>query len=296
MCFFKGEQEKDCMNMKKVVLSAVRGVACMGLISVGLSFSAADNTPAQAYGVGVALSKHPGGFLVSKIYPDSAAALSGAITNGDLIVAVAQSNTSPVSLTGLASVSDAVALIRGPKGSIVRLTIIPQATNISQERIVSLFRGELKGLALGGIWLSLTNGATVPSVELSKLSDKRPFRLQAQSGKFVVLEFWATWCGPCLRLMPQIQDEAGQYSTWTNVIWLTVSLDDNPDIAAKRLETGGWNKTLNLWGGQAAAQAFGIYGIPEMFVVNRQATIVYHGDPLQGDALERLLEDSEPKP
>jgi hypothetical protein len=33
-----------------------------------------------------------------------------------------------------------------------------------------------------------------------------------------------------------------------------------------------------------------------MFVVNRQATIVYHGDPLQGDALERLLEDSEPKP
>jgi thiol-disulfide isomerase/thioredoxin len=284
------------MKINKVVLGFVGRLACIGLAFLGGLLSAADNAPTEAYGVGLALSKHAGGFLVLKIYPDSAASLSGAITNGDLIVAVAESNTPPVSLTGLVSVSDAVALIRGPKGSIVRLTIIPQATNISQERIVTLFRGELKSLAFGGIWLSLTNGATAPSVELSDLPDKHPFELQAQFGKFIVLEFWATWCAPCLRMMPQIQNEAERFATRTNVIWLTVSLDDNPDIAAKRLNTSGWNKTVNVWGGKAAAQAFGIRGIPEMFIINRQAKIVYHGDPLQGDALERLLEDSERKP
>jgi hypothetical protein len=79
-------------------------------------------------------------------------------------------------------------------------------------------------------------------------------------------------------------------------MWLTVSLDDNPDVAAKRLELGGWKKTVNVWGGQAAAQAFGINGIPQMFIINPQAKIVYHGDPLYGGALERFLKDSEAKP
>jgi thiol-disulfide isomerase/thioredoxin len=275
--------------MKKIALGLVVGSACIGLISLLISFSAADNIPNEAYGVGIKLAKHSGGFLVSQIVPDSAAAQSGSITNGDLIVAVAQSNAPPVSLANLDSVSDAVALIRGPKGSVVRLTIVPQATNISQERIVSLCRGELKGLAFGGIWLNLTNGAPAPSVELSLLADKHPFSLRAYSGTFIVLDFWATWCAPCLRLMPQIQTEAERFSTRTNVIWLTVSLDDNPEIAAKRLASGGWNKTLNAWGGQAAAQTFGIHGIPEMFIINPQARIVYHGDPLNGGALDRFL-------
>jgi len=284
------------MRMNKVELRLVARFACIGLILVVASPSEADNVPTEAYGVGIALSKHRGGFLVTQIVPDSAAALSESITNGDLIIAVAQSNALPVSLTGLDSVSDAVPLIRGPKGSVVRLTIIPQATNFSRERIISLIRGELKGLPLGGVWLSMTNGAAAPSVELSDLPDIHPFKLQAQLGKFIILEFWATWCAPCLGMMPQIQNEAGRFTKRTNVIWLTVSLDDNPDIAAKRLDKSGWNKTVNVWGGKAAAQAFGIRGIPEMFIINRQAKIVYHGDPLLGHALERLLEDLERKP
>jgi thiol-disulfide isomerase/thioredoxin len=144
--------------------------------------------------------------------------------------------------------------------------------------------------------LSMTNGAAAPSVELSVLPDKHPFKLQDQFGKFVVLEFWATWCAPCLRMMPQLQNEAGRFTTRTNVIWLTVSLDDNPDVAAKRLEIGGWKTTLNVWGGQAAAQAFGIHGIPQMFIINPRAKIVYHGDPLHGGVLERFLEGSAAKP
>jgi thiol-disulfide isomerase/thioredoxin len=282
--------------MDKVELRFVARMACIGLILVVAAPSEADNVPTEAYGVGIALSKHHGGFLVTQIVPDSAAALSGSITNGDLIIAVAQSNAPPVSLTGLDSVSDAVPLIRGPKGSVVRLTIIPQATNFFQERIVSLIRGELKGLPLGGVWLSMTNGAPAPSVELSDLPDKHPFKLQAQFGKFIILEFWATWCAPCLRMMPQIQNEAGRFTKRTNVVWLTVSLDDNPGIAAKRLEKEGWNKTINLWGGQSAAQAFGIHGLPEMLIINRQARIIYHGNPLDDDALKRLWDDSEAKP
>lgn len=241
----------------------------------------------------MALSKRPGGFLVTQIVPDSAAALNGSITNGDLIVAVAQSNAPAVTLSGLDSVSDAVALIRGPKGSVVRLTIIPQATNLADERTITLVRGELKGLPLGGVWLSLTNGAALPRVELLRLPDKRPFDIQTQSGKCLILEFWATWCGPCLRSMPKIQNEAARFVSNTNILWATVSLDDNPDIAARRLDFGGWNKTVNYWGGPRAAQAFGIHGIPEMFIINRRKIIIYHGNPIYGEAVERLLGNSQ---
>src|SRR5579872_4230922 len=130
-------------------------VNCLGILIllklVSAEASSATNSPSgEAYGIGVALAKYPGGFIISKIVPDSPAALSGAVTDGDLIVAVAQSNAPPVYVTNWDSVSDAVALIRGPKGSVVHLTIIPQATNSSQERVVSLVRGELRGLKFGG--------------------------------------------------------------------------------------------------------------------------------------------------
>ena len=279
--------------MEKRTLQWFGALMLLWLVPAAAAAPVTNTSPNEAYGIGVALAKHPGGFVVFKIVPDSPAALSGAITNGDLVIAVAQSNAPPVYLTNWDSVSDAVALVRGPKGSIVRLTIIPQATNVSQERVVSLARGELKGVKFGGIWLGLTNGATAPEIELLRLSDKQPFKLQHPPNKFLVIEFWATWCAPCLRLMPQTQNEAQRYGSQSGVAWLTVSLDDTPEMPAKRVDSAGWNKTVNLWGGQPAAQAFGIHSIPEMFVIDPQGVIVYHGSPIYGDAVERFLQPTK---
>jgi thiol-disulfide isomerase/thioredoxin len=282
---------KENMSTKITVkLIIVVRLALFPMLLIAQNLLASDsNAPAETCGVGIVLAKQPGGFLVTKVLTNSPAALGGSIKQGDLIVAVAQSNSPSVSIANGDSVSDAVALIRGPKGSVVRLTIIPQDSSVSQERVVSLVRGELKGVPFGGIWLSLTNGATTPSIVFQDLKNKRSFKLQDQFGKFIVLEFWATWCAPCLRLMPQTQNEAERFIRRGDVVWLTVSLDESPDIAERRLRMGSWNKTFNVWGGASAAQAFGIQGIPEMFIIGSSGKIVYHGSPLFGDTLDRIL-------
>ena len=274
--------------IRKAILT-FSGFVCLSFIFGGVGHSRADSPPAEAYGIGVVLAKASGGFLVGRLLPNSPAASSGSIAQGDLIVEVAQSNAPSVSLRTLNGVADAVALIRGPKGSVVRLTIVPQATNVLQEHVVSIVRGEI------GVWLSLPTGSHVPSVHFLTLPDKKPFALQDDTGKFVILDFWATWCGPCLGIMPQLQNEAASFRIKTNLIWVTVSLDENPDIAIKRLQSNGWDKTRNLWGNQNVARGFGIHGIPEMYVIDPGLKVIYHGFPLESNALVRLLEKSTVK-
>ena len=100
----------------------------------------------EASGVGLTLGKHEGGFLVMQVLTNSPASLDGSIKAGDLITAVAQSNGPPVSLEHVEHIQEAVAMIRGAKGSLVRLTVVPDATNAAQAKVVTLARGELRGI------------------------------------------------------------------------------------------------------------------------------------------------------
>jgi len=181
------------------------------------------NHAAETYGVGVALAKHPMGFLVAKIITNSPAAQDGSIVEGDLITGVAEANASPVSLEGLKYVQDAVAMIRGSKGTVVRLTVVPGATNTSQTKIVSLVRGELRGIPFGGLWLSLTNAAAAPDPEFVRLDGGGREKLSSFNGRIVILDFWATWCGPCLKHMPGTQKLARKFAR-KDVLWITVSI------------------------------------------------------------------------
>jgi thiol-disulfide isomerase/thioredoxin len=231
-------------------------------LAIGFLLLSSSGFAAEVYGIGVALAKHPGGFIVTKVLTNSPVAADGAIAAGDLITAVAQSNAPPVSLEALKYIEDAGAMIRGPKRTVVRLTVVPSVTNSARTKVVSLVRGELRGVAFGGIWLSLTNGARAPDVQFQRLPVKGKERLSDYLGKVVVLEFWATWCGPCLRAMPAVQNQAKRFAARKDVIWMTASVDEGPDIAATRLKAGGWNETRNMWADQSAVAAF---GVPQAF-------------------------------
>lgn len=91
------------------------------------------------YGIGASLQYDDGNIKVSSILSGSPAWKSGEIQPGDVIVKVAQGNDEPVDLTGYV-VTDAVKIIRGKKGTEVKLTIKKQDGNI---KVISLIRDEI---------------------------------------------------------------------------------------------------------------------------------------------------------
>jgi carboxyl-terminal processing protease len=106
-----------------------------GLVSLGQEIS----------GIGVALRQQGGDFIVAGVIPESPASASKAIHQGDRIIAVAQGDGQPVEMTGL-GLAEAVRLIRGRKGTVVRVTIVPSGKDDSEAQVVRLVRGELKGM------------------------------------------------------------------------------------------------------------------------------------------------------
>jgi C-terminal processing protease CtpA/Prc len=119
----------------------------------------------QISGIGVALRKTGDDLIVNAVLPDSPAAASKAIHRGDRIIAIADGDGAPVQVTGL-GLAEVVGLIRGPKGTSIRVTIAPQGKDDPEAQVIKLVRGELKGVTQAvdvpfddgfGLWLWLVS-------------------------------------------------------------------------------------------------------------------------------------------
>ena len=95
------------------------------------------------FGIGAELKSEDGYCTINRLLPGGPAVKSKLIKENDRIIAVAQSNQPPVDIVDM-SLNKAVQLIRGPKGTEVRLTIIPADTGASERKTISLVRDEIK--------------------------------------------------------------------------------------------------------------------------------------------------------
>jgi len=84
-------------------------------------------------------------------------------------------------------------------------------------------------------------GAEAPDFEI-KMTDGEVFRLSEHRGKVVFLNIWATWCGPCVSEMPDIQKLADAYSE--DLVVIGVSCDDDAYDVVKFIQEKGF--TYNI--------------------------------------------------
>jgi peroxiredoxin len=108
-------------------------------------------------------------------------------------------------------------------------------------------------------------------------------------GKVLLLDFWATWCGPCRTTIPEILELHRKYGS-QNFDVLGVSLDTNADALRAFISTYGipWRNVFEGKGWQSdIGQRYGINAIPATFVIDREGNI--RGINLHGNELESLV-------
>ncbi len=113
----------------------------------------------------------------------------------------------------------------------------------------------------------------VPDVSLLALGGRR-VRLSDFRGKILLVDFWATWCGPCKDTIPDLVRLQNRYrGDGLEVIGISLDVQGEAAVAAFAKQFR-MNYTV-LLGDDRTARAFGgIMGIPTSFVVDRQGRIV----------------------
>ena len=118
-------------------------------------------------------------------------------------------------------------------------------------------------------------GSAAPAWKLKDL-EGREISFDQFKGKIVVVDFWATWCGPCISEIPGYIELQKKYGPQGLAIVGIAYRDFNGPAKVKKFaEEKGMNYTIVI-GDETVADAFGgIEGIPTTFLIDRQGRIVH---------------------
>ncbi|HVL38665.1 MAG TPA: TlpA disulfide reductase family protein [Fimbriimonadaceae bacterium] len=127
------------------------------------------------------------------------------------------------------------------------------------------------------------SGPMAPSGNFEPLDQPgKVIELESLRGKPVLIDFWATWCGPCRDTMPIIQQMHEKYAS-RGLQVVAISDEDRETVRAFKKGKPYTYPVFIDFGG-TMNQAFKVSGIPYAVVINSSGQVIYTGHP--GDALQ----------
>jgi cytochrome c biogenesis protein CcmG/thiol:disulfide interchange protein DsbE len=116
------------------------------------------------------------------------------------------------------------------------------------------------------------NPDTAPAFQLNDLEGK-PVSLAEAKGKVVLLNFWATWCGPCRAEIPDLVDLQKRYADKLEIIALATQEDDDDQVRRFVLRSG-INYRVAMAPDEVVRAYGGIAALPTSFVIDAQGRVV----------------------
>ncbi len=134
-------------------------------------------------------------------------------------------------------------------------------------------------------WKQLDPPIPAPEFTLQKL-DGGSVTLSELRGRVVIMEFWATWCGPCRQSTPSLDAVFRRFRN-QGVSVLLVNAGEDPAVVRKWVERRFVAPVL-LDEEHAVARRYGVSGIPRLLIINQAGQIIYDHSGYRG-GLERNL-------
>jgi cytochrome c biogenesis protein CcmG/thiol:disulfide interchange protein DsbE len=127
------------------------------------------------------------------------------------------------------------------------------------------------------------NPDPAPDFKLTGL-DGKPVTLAGSKGKVILLNFWATWCGPCRAEIPDLVELQNKYKDRLQILGLVVD-DDDQDAIKEFAEKFGINYPVAIAGNDIRFQYGGIAALPTSFVLDSEGRIVQKHEGLRDPLL-----------
>ena len=165
---------------------------------------------------------------------------------------------------------------------------------MSENTQVGIEKPEPNSVSVIDIYLGMTELSAKPGTRPQPLTiqwlDETTSNIGDYAGKTVVIDFWASWCSPCWRSLPQLNKIAARYQSRQDVIFIAVSIDIQhkewqkavEEINCKSLRHGWLNGKLNRFSPNT--------GVPYCIIINKDGTIAAEGHEIDAEAeLSKLL-------
>lgn len=162
------------------------------------------------------------------------------------------------------------------------------------DRLSERVKGTKKGRELGErleVMKRFAPGNMAPDFALPTVAGDT-LQLSDLRGHVVILDFWASWCAPCMGEMPVMKEIYAAYHERGLEI-VGVSLDDKRDRWVGAIEREGlaWRQVSSLRGrgGCPVAKLYQVVGIPKLYIIDEEGRIV--ANDLRGEALKEKVEE-----
>jgi thiol-disulfide isomerase/thioredoxin len=127
--------------------------------------------------------------------------------------------------------------------------------------------------------------------------DNREVHLAAYRGKVVLLNFWATWCGPCLAEVPRFAEWQRKHGGSRGLQVLGVSMDDDAGPVRAAYRKYGLNYPVVMGDEKLGELYGGILGLPVTFLIDGNGRIRFrHEGAADLDVLDREIRELLPRP